>query len=194
MKSILRIGRSCWRLGRSRRRGCRPRVVDQVFQFLAWLEIGYALRRHFNLFTCLRIAADTRVHDLLVDRNGLMRDSEGLTPKVGTTFELTRKLTGEISVGYLTRTYKDPTLPELRGFVTDASLLWSATALTNIKLTAKSTADESVLPGVSGAFRFCYSRCKSIENVVEAHHLNRVQASLCLSNSLVERLAILLHY
>ena len=49
-----------------------------------------------------------------------------VTARAGTTFELTRLLTGEASAGYLTRQYKDPTLPELSGLVADASLIWAA--------------------------------------------------------------------
>src|SRR5262249_46308426 len=81
------------------------------------------------------------------------RDADGITRKVGTTFEITRKLTGEISVGYLTRTYKDPQLPDLRGLIASSSLVWTATGLTSVKLTATSSADESTVPGVSGLFR-----------------------------------------
>ncbi|MBX6426348.1 MAG: outer membrane beta-barrel protein [Variibacter sp.] len=96
---------------------------------------------------------DTRVHALRVDRFGQRRDSDGLTGRLGTTFEVSRKLTGEISVGYLTRTYKDPALPDLTGLIADGSLVWSATGLTTVKLTAASTADESTLAGVSGVLR-----------------------------------------
>jgi hypothetical protein len=99
------------------------------------------------------LVADTRIHDLEVDRSGNRRDSEALIPNVGGTFELTRKLTGEIAIGYIDRTYKDPTLPDVRGLIVNGSLVWTATALTSVKLAAKSTVDESVLPGVSGVLR-----------------------------------------
>jgi len=101
----------------------------------------------------VELDADTRVHDIALDRFGFARDSEGLTPKAGTTFEFTRKLTGEISVGYLIRAYQDPRLADLRGLIAGASLVWTATALTRVKLTAGSAADESTQPGVSGLFR-----------------------------------------
>jgi hypothetical protein len=97
--------------------------------------------------------ADTRIHDLKVDRDGSMRDSVALIPKLGTTFEFSRKLTGEVSVGYVDRTYKDPALIDVRGLIVDGSLVWTATGLTTAKLTAKSTVDESVLPGTSGVLR-----------------------------------------
>lgn len=115
---------------------------------------GVTLRGSYEMTPGVRpfveIGADRRVHDLSVDRNGTQRNSDGKTARIGTTFELTHKLTGEVSAGYLTRTYEDPDLRELRGFIADASLVWSPTALTNVRLTATSTADESTLTGVSG--------------------------------------------
>src|SRR5207249_558319 len=91
----------------------------------------------------VEIAADQRHHDLVTDRNGLHRDSDAVTGRVGTTFELTRQLTGEVSAGYLTRRYKDASLPVLSGLVADASLVWVASALTTVTLVAKSASDES---------------------------------------------------
>lgn len=96
---------------------------------------------------------DRRVHDLAVDYGGVRRDSDGKSIKAGSTFELTRKLTGEASVGWLTRTYKDPTLTDLSGLTVDASLVYTATPLTTATLTAKSTVDESSMTGVSGILR-----------------------------------------
>jgi hypothetical protein len=93
------------------------------------------------------------VHDVAFDRNGTQRDSRAITPRVGTTFEFTRQLTGEVSVGYITRRYQDPRLLELRGVVADASLVWAATGLTTATLTASSRAEESAVAGVSGALR-----------------------------------------
>src|SRR5215471_12722747 len=76
---------------------------------------GYEITPGLKPF--VELGVDKRVHDLTPDRFGFDRDSDGIAPKVGTTFEITRKLTGEISVGYLTRTYKDPQLPDLRGLI-----------------------------------------------------------------------------
>ena len=96
---------------------------------------------------------DTRVHDLPIDRTGTQRDSTGAVARLGTTFEITRILTGELSGGYLTRSYKDPLLPSLGGLIFDASLIWTASALTVATLTAKSSVDETIVTGVSGTLR-----------------------------------------
>ncbi len=101
----------------------------------------------------VEIGADQRVHDLTTDYTGVQRDSDGRSIRAGTSFELTRKLTGEASIGYLTRSYQDPTLTDLRGTTFDSSLIYTATALTTATLTAKSVVDESTMTGVSGILR-----------------------------------------
>lgn len=120
-------------------------------------QFGGSVRAAYEVFPGVKpfveAGADTRIHDLAADRNGVQRDSRGITPKVGTTFEITRWLTGEVSLGYAMRNYKDPSLPELRGAVADGSLIWAATGLTTATFTASTRLDESVLPGVSGAIR-----------------------------------------
>ena len=119
-------------------------------------QYGGSLRGSYELKPGLKpfieVGADTRIHDLTFDRNGEQRDSNGVNAKVGTTFEFTRKLTGEIAVGYLTRDYKDPALNPIGGMTTDASLIFAATPLTTFTATAKSTVGEVILPGVSGDF------------------------------------------
>jgi len=94
--------------------------------------------------------ADQRVHDLNADRSGFLRDSNGQTGKIGSTFELSRLLIADASIGYATRTYQDPRLDRLNGLLTAGSLIWTPTALSTVKLTATSSVDESTLPGVSG--------------------------------------------
>jgi hypothetical protein len=93
---------------------------------------------------------DTRNHDLQFDRFGIERDSTGWTAKAGSTFEFSRKLTGEIALGYIERDYKDPTLQQLQGFSFDASLIYSMSALTNVKLTSATVAGETTVPGTAG--------------------------------------------
>jgi hypothetical protein len=98
----------------------------------------------------VEISADTRVHDVDVDTSGYQRDSKGLTGKIGTTFKLTHDLTGETGIGYTRRQYADPRFDTLYALVGDASLIWTANALTTVKLTVASTVGESTIPGVSG--------------------------------------------
>ncbi len=93
---------------------------------------------------------DKREHDITIDRFGLQRDSNGWYAKGGTTFEFSRKLTGEISLGWLNRSYADPTLKELNGFTVDGSLIYALSALTNVKFNASTIAAETTVPGTAG--------------------------------------------
>ncbi len=100
----------------------------------------------------LEFGADTRLHDLAVDRFGQQRDSDGRFAKAGSSFEFSRIFTGDVAIGYLTRSYKDPRLPDIAGLTVDSSLTWLATALTTVKLTAATTVNETTLAGISGVF------------------------------------------
>lgn len=117
-------------------------------------QFGGAFRAAYDLKPGIKpfveVGADTRVHDLKFDRNGEQRDSNGEYAKVGTTFEITRKLTGEVAVGYLTRQYEDPGLNGIGGLMYDASLVYFMTPLTTVTATAKSSVNEVIVAGVSG--------------------------------------------
>jgi hypothetical protein len=95
--------------------------------------------------------ADSRVHDLAFDHNGFHRDSTGYYIKGGSSFELSRILTGDVAVGWLARSYREP-LPDIGGVTFDSSLTWLASALTTLKLTARTSVGESTLADVSGSF------------------------------------------
>lgn len=117
-------------------------------------QYGGTLRGSYDIFPGVRpfveIGADTRVHDLNTDFFGYQRDSKGLTGSVGSTFEVTRILTGDVSVGYTHRTYEDPRLSDIDGLIGNASLIWTVNALTTVRLTGASTIGESTIPGVPG--------------------------------------------
>ncbi|RDV03425.1 hypothetical protein DXH78_01750 [Undibacter mobilis] len=93
---------------------------------------------------------DTRRHDLATDFSGYQRNSKGWTALVGSTFELSRLLTGETGIGYTERKYDDTRLDKLSGFVGNASLIWTASSLTTVQFNAKSAVQESAVAGVSG--------------------------------------------
>jgi hypothetical protein len=103
------------------------------------------------------IVGNIRSHDLLVDRNGYQRNSGGGNVRAGTSFELSRMLTGEVAVGWAARTYEDPRLQSLQGLLTSASLVWVATPLTTAKFFATTSIDETTVPGVSGVLTHTYT-------------------------------------
>lgn len=96
-------------------------------------------------------SADTRQFDQSVDINGFRRSSNGVGGRAGASFEITRLLTGEASLGYQTRKYEDSRLNDLRGLIGDASLVWSATELTTVTLRGTTELNDTTIPGVNGA-------------------------------------------
>jgi hypothetical protein len=100
---------------------------------------------------------DSRVHDLQLDRDGFARDSTGGYAKAGTSFEFSRLLTGELSLGYEARNYADPRLERLQGLLTAASLVWTATPLTTARFVSNTSIDETTLAGVSGVLTHTYT-------------------------------------
>ncbi|MGI8524937.1 MAG: outer membrane beta-barrel protein [Pseudolabrys sp.] len=117
-------------------------------QFGGTLRAGYELTP--GLMPFVEAGADTRRHDLATDFSGYARNSNGYVGRIGSTIELSRLLTGEFAVGYVRRNYEDARLEPLSGVTGSGSLLWAASALTAVKLTAASTVGESTTPGVSG--------------------------------------------
>jgi hypothetical protein len=117
---------------------------------------GTTLRGSYEVTPGLKpfveVGADQRVHDLEFDVSGLQRDSDGWFAKAGSSFEFSRILTGEIATGWLIRHYKDPSLPDISGPTIDGSLVWLASGLTTVKLTAKTFVAESTSFGTSGIF------------------------------------------
>jgi hypothetical protein len=114
------------------------------------LRVGYDLDPGLKPF--VQIQEDERIHDQPYDRNQLQRDSVGTTAQVGADVDLFGSLTGEMAGGWLYRSYKDPTLPDISGFIANGALIWQATALTTAKLTAASEVYETIVAGASGQF------------------------------------------
>ena len=99
----------------------------------------------------VEVGADTRVHDLDTDFSGFQRDSKGITGKAGSTFEIIapahRRGRARLYPAQSTRTRG---CDDSAGLIGNASLVWTASALTTVKLTGASTVGESTVPGVSG--------------------------------------------
>ncbi|MGY3606074.1 MULTISPECIES: outer membrane beta-barrel protein [unclassified Bradyrhizobium] len=105
----------------------------------------------------VEIQGDSRVHDLRLDRSGFARDSVGGYAKAGSSFEFSRLLFGEVSIGYAARNYQDPRLNRLDGLLTTASLTWTATPLTTAKFYSDTQLAETTLPGTSGVLARTYT-------------------------------------
>ncbi|WP_300256249.1 outer membrane beta-barrel protein [Bradyrhizobium sp.] len=118
-------------------------------------RLSYDLKPGLKPF--VEVQGDSRVHDQPADRNGYFRDSSGGYAKVGSSFEFTRILTGELSLGYAARNYVDPRLNRLQGFLTTGSLVWNATPLTTVKFFTDTQLAETTLAGASGVLVRTYA-------------------------------------
>jgi hypothetical protein len=102
-------------------------------------------------------AIDARRYDGFTDESGYARDSKGAQASGGVSLAMTQQLTGEASLGYGQRTYQDVRLPDLRGALLNASLIWSATPLTTVALKATTNLADTTTAGASGAVARAYS-------------------------------------
>lgn len=112
------------------------------------LRAAYEVTLGFKPF--IQAEIDTRQFDQKVDSSGYMRSSDGYTVRLGSTFEISRMLTGEVSGGYQDRKYEDGRLRNLRGFVGDAAILWTPTPLTTVTLRGSAELGDTTIPGSSG--------------------------------------------
>jgi hypothetical protein len=94
---------------------------------------------------------DTRRYDLRTDNTGFQRDSNGLQVRAGTSFEITRTLTGEVAAGYGLRRYEDQRLRDIRGPVVEGTLAWTVSPLTTVRLRGTTEFEETTQTGSSGS-------------------------------------------
>ena len=120
-----------------------------VTQYELRARLGYDVTPGIRPFVEGRV--DTRQYDQPVDNSGFARTSDGLGALGGSAFEFTRTLTGEIAAGYGDRSYRDPRLKDLRGPLTESSLIWSATPLTTVTLKGSTQLVETTIPFSPGA-------------------------------------------
>ena len=110
---------------------------------------GYELKP--GLVPFVDVTVDTRKHDQHIDLYGFARDSTGVQGRFGSTYEVTRLLTGDVAVGYADRHYVDARLPDLRGPTIDGSVNYALTPLTTITLRGATTLAETTEAFASGA-------------------------------------------
>ncbi len=118
-------------------------------------DYGLRLRAAYELTPVVKpyvdVLVDQRIHDATVDLSGFRRDSTGVIGQLGSTFELTRLVSGDLSAGYGNRTYEDPRLKALDGPVVNGSISYAVTPLTVLSVKAATTFDETTVAGASGS-------------------------------------------
>jgi hypothetical protein len=91
-----------------------------------------------------------RFHDEKFDRNGLRRNSDGLTASVGIVLDRGPIWSGEAALVYAVRYYKDPALTTNEAIGVNGNLNWSPTDLTSVVMTLETTLNESSSATSSG--------------------------------------------
>ncbi len=97
------------------------------------------------------VTGDKRLYDSTLDSSGYERTSNGIAVKVGSTFELSRIVIGDLAAGYVDRHYEDTRLSNARGPTLDGAITWSPSDLTKLKLSTSTDFVETTLGGASAA-------------------------------------------
>lgn len=106
-------------------------------------RVSYAFERDWALFT--EVIRNENDYDPPNIFNAFNRDSQGTIVRVGSDFELTSLLRGDIGVGYQQYEYDDPAFEDIDGVSVAGNLQWFVTQLTTIS----GAAERSVIdPGI----------------------------------------------
>jgi hypothetical protein len=108
-------------------------------------RVGYEFSPGYSVIA--RLGYDKIHYDDRLDDGGYARSSKGLKASAGVAFELTRIVTGEATVGYIWRKYKDARFPDVKRFGYNASIEWFVTDLTSLRFIADRGGQETVAPG-----------------------------------------------
>jgi hypothetical protein len=98
------------------------------------------------------VSVFTRIPDAEVDANGYRRRSVGGDAKLGISAD-TGLIVGEIALGYAVERFDDGRLPDLKGVITEANLIWTPTPLTTVTLIGTTSFEPSQIAGASGSLK-----------------------------------------
>ena len=116
------------------------------------VRLGYFIQPEYEAF--FKVVPTQMRYDGLVRANGsgaaFNRNSKGYNALGGLAFELTELMTGDISIGYLTRSYEDASLQSIAGINGFFNLKWRPTGLTTITARVARDIAETTQAYVSG--------------------------------------------
>ena len=113
----------------------------------AQVRVTYTLSPELSPF--IDLSFDRREHDMTTDFNGMQRDSKGIAGRGGVVLNV-GSLSGDVSVGYLTRRFDAPNMQAISGWIADATLAWAANPTTTFVLVARSQASETPAANIFG--------------------------------------------
>jgi hypothetical protein len=116
------------------------------------LKMGYEFMQGYTAF--IRGEVDYRRYDDLCCRGALFdRDSEGYLIELGTDFDVTAVLFGDVAIGYRSQDYDDPSFDTIGDVAGRASLTWNPTGLTTVSaLISRGEVIETTLSGSPAIF------------------------------------------
>jgi hypothetical protein len=117
-------------------------------------KVNYTFMEGYKAF--VKVGANTREYDNSVDLNGFRRSSTGNEYRVGTNFDLTDLLTGELYTGWAWQDYKDSRFSTIKTPVYGASLLWDVSGTTSLKASATRQIEDSVQADISAYVASAY--------------------------------------
>lgn len=122
------------------------------WEYAPSIRLGYELRTGYEAF--VKLVYKEIDYDDLVLSNGagtaFNRNSSGYNVLGGLAFDLTDLISGDVSVGYLQRSYEDASLGNISGINGFVGLKWRPTALTTVKGSLSHDINETTQSGVSG--------------------------------------------
>ena len=124
------------------------------WEYMPSIRLGYEIQSEYEAF--VKFSYKQASYDQAVYTNGVFngnpynRNSTGYNALGGLAFDLTDLITGDMSVGYVQRTYTDARLSELSGVNGFVNLKWRPTALTTVIGRVSRDINETTQGGVSG--------------------------------------------
>jgi hypothetical protein len=128
------------------------------------MRAGYAVSPALRPFVEGEIGR--RVYDQEVDTNGFRRSSDRLGIRGGVELDLSEKVTGEVSAGWLRESFDDDRLRSVSGPTIDANLRWSPVRGTVVGLNANTSVEGSTSANESGSV--LHSATLSVEHRIRA--------------------------
>lgn len=116
------------------------------------LRGGYELSPAFTPFAEFEVGR--RNYELETDSNGFRRSTNRLGARAGVALDISEKVTGEISAGWIEERFDDPRLAPVSGPTVDADLAWSPMRGTIVGLSAATTVEGATAVDESGSLLY----------------------------------------
>ena len=111
-------------------------------------RVDYAISPDTAFFA--QVTGNERTYDVASTVAQPNRDSSGVEYLVGSNFEVSAGVRGEIAVGYIRQDFDEAAYKDSDGFAARASLEWFPTELTTITVSGGRSVEDSATPGVGG--------------------------------------------